>query len=197
MASTPLTGLARAAALSLSVMAGAATAAQAADRVTERVAESRAVAAGFMATLKGELMRAMEQGGPAAAIEVCSQVAPAIAAEASERTGWQVGRTSLRVRNPENAPDAWERDTLRSFERRKAAGEPLGELEAYGVVEGAEGARFRWMKAIPTGEPCLACHGSDLAPQVRAALAEAYPADAATGFALGDIRGAFTIVQPW
>ncbi len=52
------------------------------------------------------------------------------------------------------------------------------------------------MKAIPTGPVCLVCHGSELSPDVRAALDEHYPHDRARGYQLDDIRGAFSITWP-
>ena len=55
---------------------------------------------------------------------------------------------------------------------------------------------FRYMKAILTVKPCLICHGQAVDAELRAHLAELYPSDKATGFALGDIRGAFTLVRP-
>jgi hypothetical protein len=58
------------------------------------------------------------------------------------------------------------------------------------------GRVFRCMKAIPTAELCITCHGSNLDPAIAATLAEFYPANRATRFAVGDIRGAFTIEQP-
>jgi hypothetical protein len=46
-----------------------------------------------------------------------------------------------------------------------------------------------------TGTLCLACHGqvSSLDPAVRAVLAERYPADRATGYRAGDLRGAVSV----
>ena len=52
------------------------------------------------------------------------------------------------------------------------------------------------MKAIPTQEICLQCHGENLHGEVVEQLANHYPHDQATGFAVGDIRGAFTIEVP-
>jgi hypothetical protein len=52
------------------------------------------------------------------------------------------------------------------------------------------------MKAIPTGEVCLACHGSDITPEVAAAIDERYPDDMARGYSLGDVRGAFSLSKP-
>jgi hypothetical protein len=53
--------------------------------------------------------------------------------------------------------------------------------------------RFRYLRAIPTAPMCLSCHGSNIAPDVAKAIAAHYPADKATGFAAGDMRGAFSI----
>jgi hypothetical protein len=64
------------------------------------------------------------------------------------------------------------------------------------VVEKDGSKQFRFMKAIPTGEVCLACHGSSIAPAIAATLDEAYPDDQARGYKLGDVRGAFTLSKP-
>lgn len=162
----------------------------------ERAGESREAVREFAGELKGELLAALEEGGPVNAVTVCSRKAPAIAERMSSDTGWEVGRTSLKVRNPGNAPDAWEKKTLEAFEARRAKGEKLGSMEHAEVVgEGGKRA-FRYMKVIPVGEPCLTCHGKEIAPDLTARLAELYPEDRATGFSLGEIRGAFSITQP-
>ena len=166
----------------------------AADDLDNRVKDAKGVMMGFMKELKGELKSAMKEGGPVNAIEVCNTVAPAIAKKQSEKSGWDVGRTSLKVRNPDNAPDAWEREVLNRFEARKADGEPPQKLMHAEVVE--QDGQVRVMKAIPTGEVCLKCHGSNIDPKVEAKLDELYPNDKARGFSKGDIRGAFTLSQP-
>ncbi len=166
------------------------------DDIKQRVNESKGVIKEFFGQLKGELQAAMKAGGPLQAIEVCSQKAPGIAQAMSEQTGWEVGRTSLKYRNPANAPDAWEQAVLEKFEERKANGEAVADIAYFEVVEEDGQQSFRMMKAIPTGEVCLKCHGAELAPEVAAKLDELYPEDRARGFQLGDIRGAFTITQP-
>ncbi len=177
---------------------GLAAAAQAGEEVDtgKRLAQSRAVVKEFAGSLRAALKGALEEGGPPEGLTVCSQTAPSIAASHAERTGWEVGRTSLRTRNPKNAPDAWERRVMKDFDARKKAGEDPAKLEYSEVVGSGERRDFRYMKAIPTGKPCLACHGKDLAPEVEARIQSLYPDDQATGFAIGDLRGAFTITQP-
>lgn len=162
----------------------------------ERAAAARATAKAFMQSLKGELMQAMQAGGPTNAIAVCNTRAPEIAGTFSAQRGWDVGRTSLKLRNPENAPDKWERQVLERFEARKAAGEDPAKMEHFEVVQQEGKSVFRYMKAIPTAQLCTTCHGGKLAPAVASKLDELYPEDRARGFREGDIRGAFTISQP-
>ncbi|MCP3704745.1 MAG: DUF3365 domain-containing protein, partial [Alteromonas sp.] len=59
------------------------------------------------------------------------------------------------------------------------------------VVDGK--STYRYMKAIPTAELCLNCHGSNINQDVAAKLKQLYPSDQATGFNRGDIRGAFSV----
>ena len=162
----------------------------------ERAQNSKKVVKEFVGQLKGELKAAMKAGGPVNAINVCKEKAPAIAASMSEKYGWDIARTSLKTRNSDNAPDAWESRILNEFEARKAKGEAVKPMAYFEVVDNNGKKAFRFMKAIPTGEVCLKCHGSELKPGIKAKLQELYPNDKATGFKLGDIRGAFTISQP-
>ena len=162
-----------------------------------RTNASRTVIKAFAGSLQAELKGAMKASGPLGAIEVCSEKAPEIAGRHSEENGWKVGRTSLKYRNPGNAPDEWELRVLQSFEDRKAAGEDPATMDHAEFVDQNGKPVFRYMKAIPTAEVCLNCHGGEnVKPEVEAKLAELYPDDMARGFKVGDIRGAFTIIQP-
>ncbi|GAB4255310.1 Tll0287-like domain-containing protein [Deferrisoma sp.] len=158
--------------------------------------EARGLVGTFASRLKGELAAALQEGGPERAVAVCREKAPKIARELSEKTGWRVGRTALRVRNPRNAPDAWERQGLEALARRLSQGKPAASLEIAEVVDGPDGKRFRYLKAIPTGTPCLTCHGENLAPGLATKIRELYPEDRATGFRAGELRGAFTLSKP-
>jgi hypothetical protein len=168
----------------------------AADDVAAEVAASRATVKEFMQTLKKELQAGMQEGGPINAVSVCNLTAPGIANTYSARNGWDVSRTSLKARNPENAPDVWERAVLESFEVRKQAGEDPMKIEFYEVVKQDGTRKLRYMKAIPTSEVCLACHGEQVDSVTKTRLDTLYPHDQAMGYKKGDIRGAFSITQP-
>lgn len=161
------------------------------------VAEAKGIIQQFATELQGELQAAMQEGGPVQAIEVCKERAPSIAEELSAQTGWTVGRTSLKTRNvAHNRPDPWEAEVLARFDARQAAGEDVQTMAYAEVVDGEDGKRFRFMKAIPTAEICLACHGQDIAPEVTEALDAAYPDDQARGYEVGEVRGAFSLSKP-
>ena len=157
--------------------------------------ESRAMVKEFAGQLKGELQSAIASGGPIEAIAVCNVKAPEIAADLSEPGRWTIGRTSHKVRNPANAPDAWEAGVLEEFRQRAAAGESFERMEKAEVFEIGTGTVKRYMKAIPVGQVCLTCHGTDIDRELRAEIDSHYPSDQATGFALGELRGAFTITK--
>lgn len=71
--------------------------------------------------------------------------------------------TSLRLLNPNNAADEWERKALLSFE--------AGDKKASTIETTPEGMRiFRFMKPLYIEEKCLACHGDQ-------------------GYKVGDVRG--------
>lgn len=144
--------------------------------------------------LKGQLTDAIKAGGPKPAIEVCKTAAPQLAGEASEKHGLSIRRTALKVRNPDNAPDAWERGVLEEFLKRAAAGEDGAKLEHSELVTENGVPLIRLMKAIPmAAEPCSTCHGTAIEPELKTEIDRLYPADQATGFSPGDIRGAFSV----
>ncbi len=157
--------------------------------------EAQQIIKPFGEQLKNALQAAMQAGGPISALEVCQNNASRIAAEATPAP-WTLKRTSLKVRNSANRADIWEREVLLSLEARKAQGEPLTSLSHFEVLEQDGEQLFRFMKAIPTGQACLTCHGSQLAEPVQAEIRRRYPNDRATGFAFGDIRGAFSLTFP-
>lgn len=158
-----------------------------------KVDQARAIAKEFGGTLKGELEKAMQSGGPVAAIEVCHSKAPAIAKSLSEKHGVEVHRTSLKPRAL--APQDWETEVLQGFDDRRAKGEDPNAIEFHTVAEADGKPQFRYMKALGTAPLCLNCHGENINPEVKAKLEALYPDDKAMGYKAGDIRGAIVITS--
>ena len=165
----------------------------------ERLAQSRALVGQFAGELMGALKGAMEAGGAAAAIGVCTEQAPEIAGRLSRQSGAAVSRVSSRFRNPLNAPAAWQRaalgELLAAMPDVQQAGIPdPASLPEHFELDGQGGARY--LKAIAIAPLCVTCHGEIVADDVAKQLVADYPFDRATGYRLGELRGAFSVVWP-
>ena len=182
----------------LVIVASAAQAGQAAGaagdaQMAELKKHALALIKGYAMNLKGTLKQALKKDGPVSAIHVCNRKAEEIGRVFSVR-GWTVGRTALKLRNTMlDTPDEWEKATMKMFEKKIAEGADPKKLIRAEIVKTDNGRMFRFMKAIPTGKPCLTCHGENIKPEVRNAIEASYPKDEATGFKLGQLRGAFTL----
>ncbi len=134
--------------------------------------------------LKGRLMEVVGSEGPAAAIAVCSEEAPQIAADVSREQSLSIGRTSFRLRSPKNAPPEW------------ASGPVADRVEEPTYL--AQEGKLAALLPIRVQSPCMMCHGPTEAipADVEGALAEHYPEDQATGFEEGDLRGWFWVEVP-
>ena len=159
------------------------------------IERARSAIGEFASALQSELKSAMKEGGPVNAIGVCKTEAMTITQTVAADQGLQLSRVSMRNRNPSNAPLDWQKTVLESFEGRKNSGENPASLTWHEITEIDGRQQFRFMKAIPTAPICLQCHGSSIAPGVKARLDELYPQDKATGFEAGDIRGAFVVTR--
>lgn len=79
--------------------------------------------------------------------------------------------TSLNPIRPLNAPDAWERAALLTFEQ--------GKKEAVSLLEDASGPpRLRFMAPLMVAPPCMVCHASQ-------------------GYKVGDVRGGISVTVPF
>ncbi|MBX3690986.1 DUF3365 domain-containing protein [Dokdonella sp.] len=170
--------------LALSVAVTAA-AAQEAPSPPPDVARAQAAMGDLGKRLKAALMAKMQDEGPIAAVDFCHLEAPKIAAAVSAEHGVAVGRTAARLRNPNNAPVPWQAAVLDSFQHKADAGTAPGDL----VHVERDGGSLRLARGIALEAPCLTCHGTHIAEPIRQAVAARYPADAATGFSEGDLRG--------
>ncbi|MDO8465356.1 MAG: DUF3365 domain-containing protein [Gallionella sp.] len=157
--------------------------------------EARKVATTLPPKLLASLQEEISKSGPEGAIPVCKDMAPKMAGEISKQTGWKIKRVSLKMRNDARAiPDEWEKAALEDFDKRAATGESPAQLEKGEKV----GNEYRYVKALPVQQLCLNCHGpaDQISPAVKAVLGQHYPNDRATGYSIGQIRGAISVRKP-
>jgi hypothetical protein len=159
----------------------------------DAVKQARKATTELMSTLMQRLTKELMAGGPPAAVKVCAEVAQELAQE-QNTDDLHIRRVSLKVRNPADMPDDYERAKLAWMAEQHAAGKLKSEHAE--VIRTADGAKqVRYMMPIRIMSMCLQCHGPEdqIDPAVKAVLAEKYPSDAATGYATGDLRGAFSV----
>ncbi len=147
-------------------------------------------------TLGGRLNAALANGGPADAIAFCSGEAQELTDSVSRSLGpgWEVKRTTLRTRNPRNAPDSLEAEALAYFASRE--GSASGAPSSY--VQRTSAGSYRYYIPLRIGHMCLECHGDpdQMDPAVRSILSERYPLDQATGYREGEFRGVVRVTVP-
>lgn len=159
---------------------------------------AQAAAKEFSGSLKAALGAELGRGGIEGAVGFCHDEAPKIAERVGAKHGVRLGRVPVpgRQRSPANTANDWQAAGLAEFQAKAAAGTPPAELVQ--VVDSGlpAGVALRMMRGIAVEPACLACHGKALAPVTREVLQRYYPADTATGFDAGDLRGALWVEVP-
>lgn len=152
------------------------------DAKKRKLARAEQAKRDFGQTLIKTLTTAIGDGDFANAVAVCNTDAPQIAEKVSKEQDLEIGRTSFKLRNPDNAPPDW---TQAYVDRR---------VEETIILDGP-GDTVGYMSPIKMGKLCTNCHGpaNAISPEVNDILAEKYPKDEATGFQEGDLRGWFWI----
>lgn len=158
--------------------------------------KGRAAAAALNETLLMRMTRSLRDSGPERTMSVCAYQARALANEVERKEGVKVRRTSLKLRNPENAPDAYERELLARLSARARE----GTLPDESLEERRENGRkvYRYAKPLVASPLCITCHGqaAEIPEEVRYILESRYPKDAATGYGDGDFLGIVSVVIP-
>lgn len=141
--------------------------------------------------LSGRLQAAMQSGGVEEAVAVCQLAASPLVDSLSQAFKADIRRTALRVRNPNNTPNEQEKAQLVQYEQTKTNGQPMRPQ----VVDLGNG-QMAFYGPILAAELCLKCHGTvgeTITQQDHALIKNRYPADQATGYQAGDLRGIWSI----
>ena len=149
------------------------------------------------AIAQAELMKnvknALEQGGPANAIEHCNIHATPISDSIASKFDVKIQRLSLKYRNPANAPATVEDKILLN--------DYLEKLNEGGIIRDtlikSNDQISYYRPIIISMEACLKCHGQpgeEINNETMIALNKLYPEDRATNYRMGEFRGAWKII---
>jgi hypothetical protein len=162
-------------------------------KTQQAMVEARQISSELADKVRGLLLKEIEIGGLAGAVRVCSEMAQNITREFNARSGHTVRRVSLRYRNPWNIPDEYERRKLEELDLLNKKKEMKNEYVE--VIDEGEQKVLRYMRPLVALPICINCHGlkENISADVKTILSEKYPDDRATGFLVGDLRGAISV----
>ena len=155
----------------------------------------KAIVAEASSLLSSNLQSAMQQGGVSNALPFCSLVASPLTAGLASKHGVTIRRVTHKARNPGDRADGSELAILKHFEAALTGTNPPPP-----VVTNYAGTTVTFFAPIVlNNELCLKCHGEpgkDISAENLAVIQRLYPQDEATGFKLGQLRGAWRIDIP-
>lgn len=163
----------------------------------EDQAELRQATGNFMQSLRQVLIKEIQNNGPYAAVAVCADTAQTLTQTFGTEQGLEVRRVSFSTRNEKNYPDEFEIPVLEKFEKDFSEGKLNESSEHFMIVQRNGEKYIHFMKPIILQGECVTCHGSEeqIPPDVQMIINRRYPNDKATGFAIGDLRGAVSVLK--
>lgn len=146
----------------------------------------------LMQSLGSKLKAALQAGGPEHALVVCQQLAEPLTILVSEGfEGASIKRVSLKPRNPRNAPDKFDRKVLTNWQTHVDVAQNTPKSE----IRSRDDGTAVFYRPIMTQAVCMNCHGdpASFSQGLTEKLAGLYPKDKATGYSIGQLRGAFRV----
>ncbi len=153
------------------------------------------IVADTFSVLSSNLQSAMASGGLSNALPFCALSASPLTASVATRHGVALRRITHQPRNPAARADVVETAILDGFRAALVLGTPPPPF-ATNLLAGQ--ATF-FAPIVLNNARCLKCHGEvgkDIGSESLALIQRHYPQDEATGFKLGDLRGAWRIDFP-
>ena len=161
------------------------------------LADAREVADELTTELKRLLSDELAKGGFTGAVRICGEKAQTLAGQFNAARGASARRVSLRYRNRNDQPDDYERAMLERWQTLLDSKQ--FPKESAQVVSDAQGRKhLRYLRPIVVQAMCLTCHGNpaQIPAEVTEVIRQRYPSDLATGYAVGDLRGAVSVRVP-
>ena len=143
----------------------------------------------LLKTLGSNMKKNMKAGGPMQALDFCSKEAYTLTEKVNKELpkGVSVKRISMKERNPANQPQKDEAIVLEALAKLKSANVVLPKQ----IVEKVDANTYKVYKPLVINKKvCLKCHGDIQNKKLKAEIEKRYPADKATHYKMGDLRGA-------
>jgi len=106
-----------------------------------------------------------------------------------------IKRTSLMIRDPQNAPDAADAAALELIHQQLMDGDKPDSMIVQRIDRPGKPVEWRVYRPIATSKSCLVCHGdpATFRPEVKAALDHLFPLDKAVDYQAQEFRGVLRV----
>lgn len=164
------------------------------DEQVERYTEQgKTIAQASFRALSSQLEIAMNSGGVEQAMWFCNAVALPLTDSLSKQYGAVIKRTSLKLRNPQNAPDSMETTMLKIYLQMSRMRNPVMVPK---ILEKNDTEIQFFAPIVIKEEACLKCHGiigQTMKEEDYAIIKKHYPNDKAIDYRMGKFRGMWSI----
>jgi len=154
--------------------------------------EGKNASSKLLKTLGKNMKKNMKAGGPMKALDFCSNEAYALTEKVNTTLPKNVSvkRISTNYRSPANKPSTDELKVLKTFEDMKENNIVLPNK----LVQKVDEHTYKFYKPLTIQKQvCLKCHGDIKDVELRREIEKRYPLDKATGYKMGDLRGAVVV----
>lgn len=145
--------------------------------------------------LQQNLLAAINENGIPGALEFCNANALTLVKDLEDSLGVEIYRVSTKFRNPKDEPDSLEALMLDAY-----AYNVENEIQLEPSIQEVGEEVLLYTKPIKVGNPlCLQCHGKigdEILNENYDVISSFYPEDKAHGYALGELRGMWSIRIP-
>ncbi len=150
------------------------------------ISDAQGITKDLKQNLVKNLSEKIKKDGVVEAIPFCHANVKSIGKSAvgDRLSKYQVGRTSHKIRNPENAPKEWMQNYLVNFSGKTPKNAP----SKY-IVHRLKNDKRVYLEPLYVQAKCLVCHGQAVSAPVSSKIKVLYPKDQATGFKLNEFRG--------
>ena len=156
-------------------------------QIAQYVAKGKEIGKATVHKLGSNLMKHMKNGGPKEAIPFCNTNASNLTNEIAKKYDVTIKRTSHKLRNKKNSPNANEQKVLDQYLAQIKKGEQLKPK----IIKENDG-KVHFYAPMKLQAKCLACHGEvgkQVSQETNKLIKSIYPNDKATGFKDGEFRG--------
>ncbi len=163
------------------------------EQVVQYTAQGKTIAQASFKALSSQLKTAMKAGGVANAVGFCNAAALPLTDSLSSKYGAVIKRTSLKLRNPANAPDSLEAKMLDMYLIMSRMRNPVLVPK---ILEKNENEIQFFAPIMIKNETCLKCHGilgQTMKEEDYAIIKKHYPNDEAIDYKMDKFRGMWSI----